>query len=95
MQLPTLSDRRKRGDLIVTFQALKAHLSPIKHLFPLAHNSRTRGHCLKLPKDKFQTTVRQHFIVNRIFESWNSLPSDIVMCASISSFKRKYDAYNV
>ena len=95
MQLPTLSDRRKRGDLIVTFQALKAPLSPIKHLFPLAHNSRTRGHCLKLSKDKFQTTVRQHFIVNRIFESWNSLPSDIVMCDSISSFKRKYDAYNV
>ncbi|KAJ3655200.1 hypothetical protein Zmor_014337 [Zophobas morio] len=95
MQLPTLSDRRKRGDLIVTFQALTAPLSPIKHLFPLAHNSRTRGHCLKLSKDKFQTTVRQHFIVNRIFESWNSLPSDIVMCDSISSFKRKFDAYNV
>ena len=53
MCLPTLSDRRKRGDLILTFiRALKDPQSPIRHLFPLDIMSRTRGNYLKLVKSE-------------------------------------------
>ncbi|KAJ3659714.1 hypothetical protein Zmor_011388 [Zophobas morio] len=46
MGLPTLCNRLKRGDLILTFGALKDPQSPIRHLFPLNNIptlSRTRG----------------------------------------------------
>ncbi|KAJ3665857.1 hypothetical protein Zmor_001324 [Zophobas morio] len=94
MGLPTLSNRRKRGDLILTFRALKDPQSPIRHLFPLNTLSRTRGHCFKLVKDKFRSTVRQHFISNRVFETWNALPASIVEADTVTNFKIKFDNYN-
>lgn len=93
MGLLTLVERRKRGDLITTFQALVLPNSPIKHLFILSNNERTRGHRLKLAKDKFRTSMRQNFISNRVFDWWNSLPADIVRSDTTVSFKRTYDAY--
>jgi hypothetical protein len=60
MNLPLLSDRRKRGDVILVHQALTGDKnSSIKHLFPLNDGGRTRGHDLKLAKDNFRTSARQ------------------------------------
>jgi hypothetical protein len=48
MNLPLLSDRRKR-DVILVYQALTGDKnSPFKHLFPLNDGGRTRRHDLKL-----------------------------------------------
>jgi ribonuclease P/MRP protein subunit RPP40 len=53
MGIPSLSARRVRGDLLVVFRALSSEQSPIRHLFTLHEEGRTRGHSLKLLKDRF------------------------------------------
>jgi ribonuclease P/MRP protein subunit RPP40 len=92
MGIPSLSARRVRGDLLVVFRALSSEQSPIRHLFTLHEGGRTRGHSLKLLKDRFVTTARQYFLTNRIFDQWNSLPPEIVNCKTADSFKAKYDS---
>ncbi|KAH0813201.1 hypothetical protein GEV33_009590 [Tenebrio molitor] len=52
MGIPSLSARRVRGDLLVVFRALSSEQSPIRHLFTLHEGGRTRGHSLKLLKDR-------------------------------------------
>ncbi|KAJ3662649.1 hypothetical protein Zmor_006988 [Zophobas morio] len=78
MKIPIFSDRRARGDLIMTFQAISNKSSPIHKLFVLSSHTLTRGHSYKLAKDKFKIRVRQHFLSNRVFQQWNSLPEEIV-----------------
>jgi hypothetical protein len=94
MNLPLLSDRRKRGDVILVHQALTGDKnSSIKHLFPLNDGGRTRGHDLKLAKDNFRTSARQNFITNRVFDVWNSLPVEVVTSRTPLGFKSRYDSY--
>jgi hypothetical protein len=94
MNLPLLSDRRKRGDVILVHQALTGDKnSSIKHLFPLNDGGRTRGHDLKLAKDNFRTSARQNFITNRVFDVWNSLPVEVVTSKTPLGFKSRYDSY--
>ena len=47
--LYSLEFRRMRGDLIETYKIMKG-IDKIEagKLFPLAHETRTRGHCLKI-----------------------------------------------
>jgi ribonuclease P/MRP protein subunit RPP40 len=94
MNLPLLSDRRKRGDVILVHQALTGDKnSSIKQLFPLNDGGRTRGHDLKLAKDNFRTSARQNFITNRVFDVWNSLPVEVVTSKTPLGFKSRYDSY--
>ncbi|KAJ3654552.1 hypothetical protein Zmor_013731 [Zophobas morio] len=95
MNLTSLTQRRLRGDLIVTFQALTNQLSPIRHLFTLNTDQRTRGHRFKLLRELFRTTIRQFFISNRVFHHWNSLRDEIVSSPSVISFKIRYDTLDV
>jgi hypothetical protein len=94
MNLPLLSDKRKRGDIILVYQALTADKnSPFKHLFPLNDGGGTRGHDLKLAKDNFRISARQNFITNRIFDVWNYLPVEVVTSKTLLGFKSRYDSY--
>ncbi|XP_068896501.1 uncharacterized protein [Tenebrio molitor] len=94
MNLPLLSDRRKRGDVILVHQALTGDKnSSINHLFPLNDGGRTRGHDLKLAKDNFRTSARQNFLTNRVFDVWNSLPVEVVTSKTPLGFKSRYDSY--
>jgi hypothetical protein len=76
--LSTFEDRRLRGDLIVTFRAIKGFcnfdLSPI---FTLNRDERLRGHNWRLKKD-FKTKIRENFLPNRVFDHWNGLSTEIV-----------------
>ena len=38
-----------------------------------------------------KTNVRQNFFVNRMTESWNKLPPEVVMAPSVNCFKERYD----
>ncbi|KAJ3659893.1 hypothetical protein Zmor_011555 [Zophobas morio] len=93
MCLPLLSRRRKRGDAITVFRALTDGDSPIRYLFPLNTDGRTRGHAFKLLKEKFRTDVRKYFITNRVFEFWNSLPAHVVSCKNLTEFKIRLDLH--
>lgn len=91
LNLPLLSTRRIRGDLIITYKTLHNNTSPIRHLYKLNNDERLRGHPLKLLRDPFRSVVRQNFLTLRVFYRWNSLPHEIVCAPSLNSFKARLD----
>lgn len=91
MKLPSLVERRSRGDLIVTYRALSGRFGvDLSHMFELNLN-RLRGHSFKLKKQTFTSTVRRNFLCNRVFSAWNGLPSEVVGAESVNSFKNRLD----
>ena len=91
--LPTMEYRKIRGDAITTFKAVSNVGSPIRLLFSISVDFRTRGHLFKLQKENFRTRSRQFFLPNRIFNTWNSTPSHIVQSTSVANFKIAFDAF--
>lgn len=92
-KLSSYLERKLRGDLIFTYRALHGLLGvDMAYLYQLNTNN-LRGHNFKLRKEKFTTTVRQHFLSNRIFDCWNALPHQIVNAASVNRFKNCYDRH--
>lgn len=94
MGLPTFEARRLRGDLIISYRALHhlfdVDLSVLFTLNPITH---LRGHNLKLAKEKFKSASREHFLTNRIFGSWNVLPTYVVNAPSVNAFKNSLDRW--
>ena len=94
LSLPTLPFRRLRGDMIETYKSLKgiidislpALITPVKH-------RETRGHHLKLPKDRAETTIKAHLFTHRIVNDWNSLPEQAISAPSVNAFKNRLDAH--
>ena len=94
LNLPTLTYRRARGDMIETYKMV--HGIYDKESCPNLQFSRygaTRGHDLKLFKKDCATTIRLNFFSNRIVNKWNCLSSDVVHATSVNSFKNKLDSY--
>ncbi|KAJ3665267.1 hypothetical protein Zmor_000770 [Zophobas morio] len=93
MKCPALGQRRTRGDAIATFIALILNVPPTNSMFTLNSDVRTRGHQFKLQKEAFRTRTRQFFFSNRIFDTWNSLPLQVVCSPSVLSFKKNFDHF--
>ncbi|KAJ3656648.1 hypothetical protein Zmor_000101 [Zophobas morio] len=93
MKCPALGQRRTRGDAIATFIALILNVPPTNSMFTLNSDVRTRGHQFKLLKEAFRTRTRQFFFSNRIFDTWNSLPLQVVCSPSVLSFKKNFDHF--
>lgn len=94
MNLPLFSERRIRGDLIITYRALNGLFSAdLGRIYTLNNDERLRGHRFKLRREKFRSTQRECFLSNRVFSSWNRLPSTIVEASNVNSFKNQYDRW--
>ena len=97
MDLPSLSYKRLRKDLIETFKYLYGiYRSDSSTVLPLAltHNGvTTRGHSLKLHKIECQTSLRANVLGFRIVNFWNSIPEDIVSAPFVNSFKGRFDKH--
>ena len=50
-----------------------------------------RGHEKKLSKDKSRLDARKFFFSQRVVNSWNSLPAEVVNAESVNGFKNAYD----
>ena len=88
LDLPTLQYRRTRADIIQTFKILKGldNLN-ISDFFIMNTNTNTRGHTLKIYKQRCNTSLRQHSFSQRVITCWNNLPQQAVNCETINSFK--------
>ena len=64
-----------------------------KNFFKLSTNN-TRGHELKLFKQRSRLNVRRNFFSQRIVESWNELPEEIVKCTTVLHFETLYDSFH-
>ncbi|XP_045478873.1 uncharacterized protein LOC123684669 [Harmonia axyridis] len=91
-QLIAFDQRRLRGDLVISFRIAKYNYANHRELLIFNNDPRLRGHTFKLKKEKFATRQRQYFLFNRIFETWNGLPGDVVNSDSVNSFKNKIDS---
>ena len=94
LKLPTLKYRRKRGDMIEVFTILTGkYESNVSFSFEKKHHdSRTRGHDLKLVNHRHHYDLRKYSFTERTINIWNSLP-DSVISANDTDSKTKLDKF--
>jgi ribonuclease P/MRP protein subunit RPP40 len=93
LDMTTLETRRIRGDLIEVFKILKGIEDVKEERFFTREKGCTRGHELKLFKPSCRLDCRKYVFSNRVINMWNNLPSDVIACSTVSSFKHKIDAF--
>jgi hypothetical protein len=93
LNLTTLVEKRKRGDLIQLYKFMH-NIDKIErgNSFPIVQNN-LRGHCLKFFKEIVRHPQRENFFFNRTANAWNSLPNEIVNSPSVNSFKAALDRW--
>ena len=98
--LPTLLDRRKRGDMIEVWKILhrEENVDP-STWFQLAsqgatHNTRQASvDSLNLKPQNWNGEIRRNFFSVRVVGEWNKLPASVQNSGSIESFKINYDSH--
>ena len=94
--LPTLEDRRDRGNLIEVFKILRGFSKVDSSTwFRLSQHNRTRGHQYKIVKTGSNLDIRKNFFSQRIVNQWNQLPTEVVEAESVNVFKNKLDRYKI
>ena len=109
LNLPSLADRRKRGDMLKTYKVLKEidnvdpntffNLSANLHSYPTRQaayfNNTTRKvtSSLGLSERPCRLELRRNFFSNRVVPMWNSLPAEIQNSSSVLNFKKGYDSF--
>jgi len=93
--LTTLERRRSRGDLIETYKLMTGKEKVFREqFFQIASNGHnTRGHSLKIAKQRTHLDLRKYFFSQRVVNEWNSLPQHVVDAPSTNSFKGRLDRY--
>lgn len=94
LKLPSLSYRRRRGDLILLFNILSGKYE--EESFPevsLCAYERTRGHTKKICTRMSHKDCRKHFFSNRVVGDWNSLPQTVIDAPNVGLFKCLLDDF--
>ncbi len=92
LQLPTLTYRRSRGDMIQVYKYLHGLYKVQSDILPRAHYQATsRGHALKLEKRPAHHRLRQSFFTQGVTDLWKSLPSIVISAASMNVFNKRLD----
>jgi hypothetical protein len=87
----TLEKRRMRADLIQTYKIVYG-VDNVKMSDYFEFNEGiTRNNGLKLKKKLFKTNNYKFSFCNRIINTWNNLPSNIVLSKSLDIFKKEID----
>ena len=74
LRLPSLVYRRARGDMIETYKYLHNVYDVHNEWLRRDTSTRTRGHSMKLEKQRCSSTMRQHCVTNIVINNCNSLP---------------------
>ena len=98
LNLESLEDRRKRGDLLQAYRVLtsKDNVDPTTWFTmyqPQEDTVRTRqsgGH-LNIVPQQWNGEVRRNFWSVRVVEHWNSLPNTVKMASTVNMFKNSID----
>lgn len=96
LNLTTLQDRRRRGDLIEVWKMLQGieniNVATFFTLVDDYSNRTTRlSGSLMLAKPKANLDIRKNFFTHRVIDHWNNLPYHIKNASSINNFKKSYD----
>ncbi len=97
LNLPSLSFRRMRGDVIEMYKychnKYNVDNKPFTLLNDVNNQSVTRNHGFKVRKEKTTNAVRSRFFGNRVANTWNALPASIVNAPSLNAFKNRLDEH--
>ena len=93
LNLPSLTYRRLRGDMIFMYQMQHGLVEVDQDLLQLSTEECTRGHQWKLNKPRAKSLTRHNFFTVQTVNNWNSLPSNVVSAESINSFKSRLDTH--
>ena len=55
--------------------------------------TKTRGFCFEYFKEISKHSTRENYLFNRVANTWNSLPSEIVEAETVNSFKTNIDCW--
>jgi hypothetical protein len=92
--LPTLKYRRIRGDMIETYKILTGKYdNEVIPKLELCKSTVTRGNSFKLATHRTRYDLRKYFFSNRIVNTWNSLPDEIVTSITTNQFKNTLDRF--
>ena len=92
LSLQKYEDRRLRGDLIQIFKMINL-IDDIKLSQDLKFLSSSRPNNKKLIRELSRNSLRHGFLTNRVTETWNKLPQEIVNSETVNSFKGKLDKF--
>jgi len=94
LNLQTLETRREIIDLKFCYSVLHQNINTsLTTKFSYNYDGRTRGHNLKLFKQRCNIDKTKYFFTNRVVDKWNSLPEHIVNSTSITAFNKKLNTY--
>ena len=96
LQLPTLSYRRHRGDMIEVYKIVHSiYDNEIPSMLQLyadhSQRSDTRGHTFKLYQRRCITNLRKYNFSMRVVNTWNDLPEYVISAPSVNTFKNRLD----
>ena len=94
MDLPTLEQRRERGDLIQVYKLINGIDQVDNENLILREEDdirSTRSHSKKLRKGRCLRDVKKFSFPQRCVETWNSLSEEVVSATSVHNFKEKLD----
>uniref|UniRef100_A0A8C5QJD5 Uncharacterized protein n=1 Tax=Leptobrachium leishanense TaxID=445787 RepID=A0A8C5QJD5_9ANUR len=90
LNMYSLEKRRDRGDMIETFKYVKGiHKVEEGSIFKRKQNSKTRGHSLRLEGQRFKSNIRKHYFTERVVDTWNRLPVEVVEAKTVIEFKQE------
>ncbi len=94
LDLPSLTYRRLRGDMLEAFKMTSGEYDEeVIPSLPFCKHSTTRGHSKKMYHRRYTTAVRRNFFTNRVVPIWNSLPEDVVCAPDRNTFKSRLDKF--
>uniref|UniRef100_A0A8C5N1B7 Reverse transcriptase domain-containing protein n=1 Tax=Leptobrachium leishanense TaxID=445787 RepID=A0A8C5N1B7_9ANUR len=94
LNMYSLEKRRDRGDMIETFKYVKGiHKVEEGSIFKRKQSSKTRGHSLRLEGQRFKSNIRKHYFTERVVDTWNSLPVEVVEAETVIEFKQAWDRH--
>ncbi len=91
LQLPTLTERRERGDVIMLYKCVEGMEKIDVKEYVIPSQSSLRGHSKKIFKKRLKKDVKKYSFPDRAIDKWNALPVEVVCAKSIHSFREKYD----
>ncbi|KAK2727689.1 hypothetical protein QYM36_008245 [Artemia franciscana] len=92
LELPSLSNRYKKGDAIQMFK-MKAKIEnlPFKKLFRKTAINQARGHSEKVHKPEARKHACVSFFSEQAVDTWNNLSEHAIQAPNINSFKNRID----
>ncbi len=83
------------GDMILMYKILHGSLEGVqwRDFFRVADTSRLRGHSLKLKEERSRLDLRTFTFSQRVVNTWNGLPADIVTAPTAKVFKKLLEAH--